>query len=252
MQRREVSILQHAKNEHGGLFEEYIRERGMELRHVPIYETNEIPPVTTTHLLLMGGPMSVNDEEDLPWLNTEKQIIREWVAKGRPVLGICLGAQLIAASFGASVYPCEAELGWSPVTAAKREIFPGLPEQFRVFQMHGETFDIPHAATRVYRGERVANQALCIGSALGLQFHIELTLEMIRDWISDRPSKEQSSVLTQSRQYLPESQGICRIIADRFLSAPCGNFAWMHPADELAPGTLNSVLKQAGLKMRDE
>lgn len=232
MQRREVSILQHAENEHGGLFEEYIRERGVEIRYIPIYETNEIPPVTTTHLLFMGGPMSVNDEEDLPWLVTEKRIIREWVAKGRPVLGICLGAQLIASSFKAPVHPCEAELGWSPVTAARREIFPGLPEQFRVFQMHGETFDVPDGATRVYRGERVANQALCIGSALGLQFHIELNLEMIRDWISDRPSEEQSSILAQSRQHLPESQKICRIIADRFLSAPADNFTWMHPAGQ--------------------
>lgn len=232
MQRREVCILQHAENEHGGLFEEYIRERGVEIRYVPIYETSEIPSVTTTHLLLMGGPMSVNDEEELPWLITEKQIIREWVAKGRPVLGICLGAQLIASSFGASVYPCEAELGWSPVTAAKREIFSGLPEQFNVFQMHGETFGIPHGATQVYRGERVANQALCIGSALGLQFHIELTLEMIRDWISDRPSHEQSAILAQSSQYLPESQRICRSVADRFLSAPPDNFTWMHPAGQ--------------------
>jgi GMP synthase (glutamine-hydrolysing) len=231
MQRREVGILQHAENEHGGLFEEYIRERGVEIRYIPIYETNEIPPVTTTHLLFMGGPMSVNDEEELPWLIAEKQIIREWVAKGRPVLGICLGAQLIASSLRAPVHPCEAELGWSPVTAAEREIFPELPKQFRVFQMHGETFEIPQGATRVYRGERVANQALCIGSALGLQFHIELTLEMIRNWISDRPTEEQSSILAQSSQYLPESQRICRIIADRFLSAPAENFAWMHPPE---------------------
>ncbi|MDG6256007.1 MAG: type 1 glutamine amidotransferase [Methanomicrobiaceae archaeon] len=231
MRRREVSILQHAKNEHGGLFEEYIRERGMELRHVPIYETNEIPSITTSHLLLMGGPMSVNDEEELPWLKTEKRIIREWVTKGRPVLGICLGAQLIASSFEASVYSCEAELGWSSVAAVNNEIFPGLPERFRVFQMHGETFSIPHGATLVYRGERVANQAMCMGSALGLQFHIELTIEMIQDWISDRPLNEQSYVLSQSRQYLPESQRICKVIADRFLSAPSGNFSWMHPEE---------------------
>jgi len=156
----------------------------MGLLHVPVFETNEVPPISSTHLLVMGGTMSVNDEEKLPWLKTEKQIIRERVMKGQPVLGICLGAQMIASSFGAAVYPCEPELGWSSVTAVNMAMFPELPGQFRVFQMHGETFDIPEEAALIYRGENVPSQALCMGSALGLQFHIELTLEMIQDWIS--------------------------------------------------------------------
>ena len=163
VQRREVTVLQHESNESGGLFEEFARERGMGLLHVPVFETNEIPPISSTHLLVMGGPMSVNDEEELPWLNTEKQIIRERVMKGQPVLGICLGAQLIASSFGAAVYPCEPELGWSSVTAVNTTMFPELPGQFRVFQMHGETFDIPEGAALVYRGESVPSQAICIG-----------------------------------------------------------------------------------------
>jgi GMP synthase-like glutamine amidotransferase len=229
MHQREVAILQHEANEPGGLFEEFARGMGTGIVRVPIYETNEIPPVNSTHLLLMGGPMSVNDEKELPWLKAEKQIIREWVAKGRPVLGICLGAQLIASAFGAAVYPCEKELGWSSVTAVREGMFPGLPETFRVFQMHGETFEIPEGAEVVYRGENVPNQALCIGSALGLQFHPELTLDMIQDWISDCPEQEQSALLAESRQYLPESRMICRTIADRFLSAPSYYFSWMEP-----------------------
>lgn len=233
MQRRKITVLQHENNEPGGLFEEYIRDRGMELQRVPLYETNEIPPINSSHLLVMGGTMSVNDEEELPWLKTEKQIIREWVTKGRPVLGICLGAQLIASSFGAEVHPCEEELGWSSVTAVNNEIFPGVPEQFRVFQMHGETFEIPHEAELVYRGEKVPNQAICIGSALGLQFHLELTIEMIQDWIFNRPIREQSYLLAQSRQYLPESRLICRIIADRFLSAPSCNFSWIQSPERV-------------------
>lgn len=230
MQRGEVAVLQHAENESGGLFEEYIRERGMGLLRVPLHETNEVPPINSTHLLVMGGPMSVNDEEDLPWLKPEKQVIREWVIKGRPVLGICLGAQLIASSRGAAVYPCEEERGWSSVTAVNKDLFPGLPGQFRVFQMHGETFDIPRGAELVYQGEKVASQGLCIGSALGLQFHPELTIEMIRDWTGDRPAREQSYLLAQSREYLPESRMVCRIIADRFLSAPSRDFSWIQPA----------------------
>jgi GMP synthase (glutamine-hydrolysing) len=227
MQKREVAVLQHESSEPGGLFEEFIVERGVGILRVPMYEINEIPPVNSTHLLIMGGPMSVNDEEDLPWLKPEKQTIREWVRKGRPVLGICLGAQLIASSFGAAVYPCEKELGWSSVTAVGNGLIQGLPETCRVFQMHGETFDIPGEAVLVYRGEKVRNQALCRGSALGLQFHPELTIEMIQDWIYDRPAREQSSLLAQSRKDLPESQMICRAIADRFLSAPSYNFSWI-------------------------
>jgi len=230
VQRREVTVLQHESNESGGLFEEFARERGMGLLHVPVFETNEVPSFGSTHLLVMGGPMSVNDEEDLPWLKTEKQIIRERVMKGQPVLGICLGAQLIASSFGAAVYPCEPELGWSSVMAVKTTIFPELPGHFRVFQMHGETFDISEGAALVFRGENVPSQALCMKSALGLQFHIELTIEMIQDWISDRPLQEQSHHLSQSRHYLPESWKVCKMIADRFLSAPSSGFSWLQPA----------------------
>ncbi|HMZ30996.1 MAG TPA: type 1 glutamine amidotransferase [Methanoregulaceae archaeon] len=225
-----VAILQHERNEPGGLFTEHIRERGMELIQVPLYETNEVPPLHATHLIIMGGSMSVNDEQEFPWLISEKQIIREWVAKGRPVLGICLGAQLIASSFGAPVYPCKKELGWSSVNAIEDELFPELPGRFNVFQMHGETFDIPEPGMLVFCGEEVLNQAICIGSALGLQFHPELTLEMIQDWISFLPSQTQESLLAQSRQYLPESEKICRTIADRFLNASSHAFSWMRSA----------------------
>lgn len=228
-QRREITVLQHVSNESGGLFEEFARERGMGLLHVPVFETNEIPPILSTHLLVMGGPMSVNDEQELPWLKAEKQVIRERVKRGQPVLGICLGAQLIASAFGAAVYPCEPELGWSSVTVVNTTLFPALPGQFRVFQMHGETFDIPGEAALVYRGERVQSQALSLGSALGLQFHIELTLPMIQDWISNRPLQEQSSHLSQSRHYLLESRTVCKVIADRFLSAPLSGFSWTTP-----------------------
>jgi len=230
IKRQRVVLLQHERNEPGGLFTEHIRERGMELIQVPLYETNEVPPLHATHLIIMGGSMSVNDEREFPWLSTEKQIIREWVAEGRPVLGICLGAQLIASSFGAPVYPCKKELGWSSVNAIEDELFPELPGRFNVFQMHGETFDIPEPGMLVFCGEEVLNQAICIGSGLGLQFHPELTLEMIQDWISFLPSQTQESLLAQSRQYLPESEKICRTIADRFLNASSHAFSWMRSA----------------------
>ncbi len=85
----DVTILQHGSNESGGLFEEYIGEYGLDFHRLPLYETNEVSPISSTHLIIMGGPMSANDEIEFPWLKTEKQIVREWVMKGRPVLGIC-------------------------------------------------------------------------------------------------------------------------------------------------------------------
>ncbi len=96
--------------------------------------------------------------------------------------------------------------------------------------MHGETFEIPQDAELIYRGDELPSQAIFIGSALGLQFHLELALEMIKDWVNNRPIKERKFVLAQSRPHLTESQRICRIIGDRFLSATSCNFTWVGAA----------------------
>jgi GMP synthase-like glutamine amidotransferase len=220
-----VSLLQHAPGEGGGILEDEIGKRGLPLHCVEIFSENELPPIQGSHLVVMGGEMSVNDEREFPWLAPEKRLIRAFVAKGRPVLGICLGAQLIAAAGGAKVFSCERELGWSPVwrVPGRGDLFP---ERFMVFQMHGEMFDVPRDAELVCRGDRVAHQALRWGSALGLQFHIELTQEMIADWIRGRQQGEQDQILGESRMYLPESQALCRRIAGEFLSSPADGSTW--------------------------
>jgi GMP synthase-like glutamine amidotransferase len=225
MKRTSVSLLQHAPSEGGGIIEDEIRKRRLPFQRVKLFSTNELPPIQGTHLVVMGGEMSVNDERELPWLAQEKTVIREYVSKGRPVLGICLGAQLIAAAGGAKVYPCQPELGWSPVSRVSKQ-GDLVPKQFMAFQMHGETFDIPPGAELICRGDRVAHQALCWGSALGLQFHVELTQDMIVDWIGGRHPEEQKQILEESRMYLPESQGLCRRIAGMFFSAPGEGFIW--------------------------
>jgi GMP synthase-like glutamine amidotransferase len=221
----EISLLQHAPGEGGGILEDEVWKKGLTLQRVELFSANELPPIRGSHLVVMGGEMSVNDEGEFPWLAPEKRLIREYVAKGRPVLGICLGAQLIAAAGGARVFPCERELGWSPVSrvSVKGDLFP---ERFMVFQMHRETFDVPCDAELVCRGDRVANQALCWGSALGLQFHIELTREMIANWIRGRQPGEQERILEESRMYLPESHALCRRIAGKFLSSSRDGFTW--------------------------
>ena len=226
MERREVAILQHMANEPGGIIEEYLLRQGIPLRRVELFAGDEVPLLRSTHLVVMGGPMSVNDEKEYPFLLQEKELVREWVRRGRPVLGICLGAQLIASAGGAAVYSCEPELGWCSVSRATTA-FTLLPDRLMVFQMHGETFDLPFSAQLMCRGDRIPSQALCWGSALGLQFHLELTGEMIQDWIKDQPSEEQARILTMNERYLSRSQHHCMRIAERFLNAPGHGFSWI-------------------------
>jgi GMP synthase-like glutamine amidotransferase len=131
-------------------------------------------------LIVLGGPMSVNDEAVHPWLAAEKTYIASALAAGKPILGICLGAQLIACALGARVRPApEREIGWFPVMAAPPA--PGafaFPPRFDAFHWHGETFDLPPGAILLAHSEACENQAFQHGPrVIGLQFHLETTRE---------------------------------------------------------------------------
>lgn len=139
-------------------------------------------------LVIMGGPMSVNDEARLPWLIEEKRLVRAALGAGKPVLGICLGAQLIASALGSRVYPNpEREIGWFPVDAAAHsdgDVF-AFPSSAGVFHWHGETFDLPSGARLLASSEGCRNQAFQIGSrVIGLQFHLETTPESAQTIVS--------------------------------------------------------------------
>ena len=123
-------------------------------------------------MVALGGPMSVNHETQLPWLKAEKQFLKTAIEHGVPVLGVCLGAQLIASSLGARVYPnSQKEIGWFPIHATRL-----LPPELRVFHWHGETFDLPRGATLLASSPACRHQAFQLGSSvLGLQFHLETT-----------------------------------------------------------------------------
>lgn len=214
-----VGILQHTPGEPGGYLETILQETGIPFDYHRLYETNEFPGIRATHVLIMGGPMSVNDEARYPFLREEKALIRRCVAEGRAVCGICLGAQLIASAFGAKVYPYREEVGWGTVrwTAARPA---DLAAECTVFQFHGETFDLPKESVLLGSGAVVPNQALAVGSAVGFQFHVEMTHSLIEEWIRDRPKEQLQRILVDTGRFLPESHRVCERIAEAFLAAP--------------------------------
>lgn len=172
--------LQHVPFEGLGSIETWLQTAGYEITSTQFYESSALPDVNEIDLLIvMGGPMSVNDEGEFPWLALEKKFIRDVIEAGKPVLGICLGAQLIASAMGGKVYqnPVQ-EIGWFPVQAvpsADNSIF-AFPPSITVFHWHGETFSLPPGATLLARSEGCENQAFQIGgSVIGLQFHLETT-----------------------------------------------------------------------------
>jgi GMP synthase-like glutamine amidotransferase len=165
----------------------------------------------------MGGGMSVHDEEEFPFLKGEKEIIRRSIREGRPVVGICLGAQLIADAMGSRVYPGTKEFGWCGIEKESPDYFRGFPGRMEVFQFHGDTFDLPDGAVLLWKAIEVKHQMFLLGSAAGVQFHPEITLPLIREWTKDRPAREIESLIAESSRNIPLSHAFCEEIVDRFL-----------------------------------
>jgi GMP synthase-like glutamine amidotransferase len=185
-----VAILRHAASEGPGYFATYLTRHDVPWRVLKIDEGEAVPgnPREFSGLVFMGGPMSVND--DLSWIAPELQLIRLAVDDGVPVLGHCLGGQLIAKALGAVVTrnPVK-EIGWGRVDVlpnrAAREWFGGGLESFDSFHWHGETFSIPPGAERIAASAWCENQAFAVGPNLGMQCHVEMTPDLIRAWCRD-------------------------------------------------------------------
>lgn len=177
--------LQHVPFEGPGAIGSWLEAAGYKITATKFYESTSFPPPGQVDILIiMGGPMSVNDEEHFPWLRLEKQYIKQTIESGKAVLGICLGAQLIASALGKAVYPNRRkEIGWFPVQglASEHEWTFAFPPVIEVFHWHGETFDLPEDAVLLARSEACENQAFQVGhKVIGLQFHLETTSESAR------------------------------------------------------------------------
>lgn len=173
--------LQHVDFEGLGSIEGWAREKGVEVSCTRLFAGDSLPqPDEFDLLVVMGGPMGVHDQEQYPWLRPEKEFLRQVIAAGKPVVGICLGAQLLALVLGGRVAPNpEKEIGWFPLERAPlvpQDLEGILPPSPMVFHWHGDTFTLPENAIRLYSSAACVNQAFLYGTnILGLQFHLETT-----------------------------------------------------------------------------
>ena len=222
-----VLIFRHIEYEGPGYFQDFLEQRDIPFKLVRVDAGDTIygDVKNTSGLVFMGGGMSVNDP--LPWINSEISLIQKAIANNIPVLGHCLGGQLIARALGAEVSTNGvSEIGWHPtrLTHSKiaRQWATDLPDEMLLFHWHSETFAIPDGAEPVLESEYCPNQGFVYGNTLALQCHIEMTEEMVRDWANRAGSSLQRSETvqdeTQMKDRLTMHIAALNSIADRIYS----------------------------------
>lgn len=182
--------LYHSAAETVGLIGEVLKDLKLPFTDVHLYEGDGLPRDTSDleGLIVMGGPMNVDDVHAYPFLMPELQLIEKVLSEKKPVLGICLGAQLIAKALGQQVFPNSIqEVGWHPIQmtseAAKDPHFKNFPNKIAVFHWHGDTFNLPQGAVHLAKTPRCAAQAFRWGTnTYALQFHFEVTPMMVKNW----------------------------------------------------------------------
>ncbi|MCO4292303.1 type 1 glutamine amidotransferase [Solitalea sp. MAHUQ-68] len=206
-----IHYFQHVPFEGLGYIETWINEKGFELSATRFYENDKLPDIQQIDwLIVMGGPMGVDDEDQYPWLKAEKEFIKKAIDANKTVLGICLGAQLIADTLGAAIYQSKfKEIGWFPVEVFEATHKFNFPQnKITVFHWHGDTFDLPEDATLAASSRACINQAFRFKqNVVGLQFHLEATIESIEAMIENCGDELMPNAFIQSadqiRNYAP-------------------------------------------------
>ncbi|MBI4209837.1 MAG: type 1 glutamine amidotransferase [Deltaproteobacteria bacterium] len=183
-------IFQHVREEGPALIEEILKERKEPCRIIHSYRGDKVPEKIdgARGLIVMGGPMNVDETDRFPFLRAERELMAQAVSQKVPVLGVCLGAQMLARALEARVWKgTQLELGFDSVEltpqGAQDPLFEGLGDKVPVFQWHHDTFDLPKEAVRLASSSVYPNQAFRAGSrAYGFQFHLEITPGLLRDW----------------------------------------------------------------------
>jgi len=188
-----IHCIQHVKFETPGTITKWIEKKNHFLSTTHLYENESFPEINTFDLLIvMGGPMNIYEYEKYPWLREEKAFLEKTIAEGKAVLGICLGAQLLADVLKAEVFENNyKEIGWFPVSPVKDEkseisLLKGIPDEFTAFHWHGDTFSLPEGAKRLFESEACKNQGfISENRVIGLQFHLEMSNQTIRNVIEN-------------------------------------------------------------------
>lgn len=222
-----VAIFRHSPTEGPGYFAMYLDARGIPWRLVAVDEGEAVPADAGdfSGLVFMGGPMSVND--DLPWIPPVLALIRDAAAREVPVLGHCLGGQLMSKALGGKVgrNPVK-EIGWGDIEVADnpvaRDWFGAGLQRFESFHWHGETFSIPPGGTRIMGNRNCENQGFVVGNSLGMQCHVEMTEQLIDSWCETgageiEQSRQSPAVQTegQMKAKMQEKIVAMRRVADR-------------------------------------
>lgn len=217
-----VYVLQHIRWEPAGAIETALAAAGVAVRYVRSGEGEPVPAELddAAGLVVMGGPMGVYEQDRYPYLTRELQLIEHTVAQGKPVLGVCLGSQLLAAALGATVRPGHRkEVGWHPVSLAEvarnDALLAGVPPSFTPLHWHGDVFDLPPGAVRLASSALTETQAFRFGrSAYGFLFHLEVTPAIVRDWAThftadlEEVGSDADALLRGARANLPALEGL--------------------------------------------
>lgn len=198
-----VLIFRHIQHEGPGYLGDFLQHRNIPYEMIHVDEGDPVPatPDGASALVFMGGPMSVNDP--LPWIADEISLIQQAVKRNIPVLGHCLGGQLMAKALGATVRANPVtEIGWHPTAridnAESRDWLSVIPDSAELFHWHGETFDIPAGATPLLQSRFCTNQAFIYRNSLAFQCHIEMTAPLVEKWVAESRNELQVSESVQS------------------------------------------------------
>ena len=222
-----MAIFRHARGEGPAYFATYLDRRGISWKLFALDDGKSVPSDVRkfSGLAFLGGPMSVNDEH-IPWMRPMLELVREAVRKDVPMIGHCLGGQLMSKGLGGEVTRAKVkEIGWGEVEVADNGVAKswfGPVTAFESFHWHGESFSIPPGGTRILGNDHCANQAFVLSKHLGMQCHVEMTEEMVRSWCksgADEIEESRASPGVQAPQKieknLAERIGALHKVADR-------------------------------------
>jgi GMP synthase (glutamine-hydrolysing) len=243
-----ILVIQNSELDPIGVLGEYLEARGSKL-HTWLTSQQENPPEETySGLIIMGGSMNAHEDDQFPHLRQTVELIHQFHADGKPIMGVCLGAQLIARAFGSQVYPHRTpEIGFTAIRVASPSAqdlwLKDCPEELHLMQWHFDTFDLPSQATLLMTNDVCQNQAYRIGSNIyGFQFHLEVTPEIVmswlvfkNDWIEAHYPNLEQQLEEQIQTYIRQSEKFAETVAE----------AWLNLVSTSAVLPLNQALPQA-------